>query len=62
MTRLATYSADGQEFYGAVTDTGMIALSPDFPQWPTLYDAIRAGGLQDLGHIFEDLGDQVLSH
>ncbi|UES39045.1 fumarylacetoacetate hydrolase family protein [Roseibium aggregatum] len=48
MTRLATYSADGQEFYGAVTDTGMIALSPDFPQWPTLYDAIRASGLQDL--------------
>ena len=48
MTRLATYSADGQEFYGAVTDTGMIALSPDFPQWPTLYDAIHAGGLQDL--------------
>ena len=48
MTRLATYRAGGKTFYGAVTDAGMIALSPDFPHWPTLYDAIRAGALPDL--------------
>ncbi|MHA7776789.1 fumarylacetoacetate hydrolase family protein [Roseibium sp. M-1] len=48
MTRIATYSAGGKTFYGAVTDEGMIALSPDLPAWPTLYDAIRAGGLPDL--------------
>jgi len=49
MTRLSTYTAAGQRFYGAATDAGMIALSPDFPQWPTLLDALRAGGLAALG-------------
>jgi 2-keto-4-pentenoate hydratase/2-oxohepta-3-ene-1,7-dioic acid hydratase in catechol pathway len=48
MIRLATYSAGGKTFYGSVTEEGMIALSPDFPQWPSLYDAIRAGGMKDL--------------
>ena len=43
--RFATISANGDTFYGAVTDAGMIALSPDFPQWPTLYDVVAAGGL-----------------
>ncbi|MCL6282540.1 fumarylacetoacetate hydrolase family protein [Ruegeria sp. 2012CJ41-6] len=43
--RFATYSAEGETFYGAVTDAGMIALSPEFPQWPTLRDVIAAQGL-----------------
>lgn len=47
--RFATYTAAGETFYGAVTDEGMIALSPEFAQWPTLYDAVVAGGLDDLG-------------
>jgi len=34
--RFATYKANGDIWYGAVTDEGMIALSPDFPAWPTL--------------------------
>ncbi|WP_390911928.1 fumarylacetoacetate hydrolase family protein [Pseudosulfitobacter sp. SM2401] len=46
--KFATYTADGQTFYGAATDAGMIALSPDFPQWPTLRDVIIAGGLGQL--------------
>ena len=46
--RFATYTANGQTFYGAVTDTGMIALSPDFPQWSTMRDVIAADGLPDL--------------
>lgn len=48
MTRLATYSVDGETFYGAVTEEGMVALSPLFPQWPTLYDALREDGLPEL--------------
>jgi len=43
--RFATYTAAGETFYGAITDDGAIALSPDFPQWPTLFDAVVAGGL-----------------
>ncbi|WP_428643420.1 fumarylacetoacetate hydrolase family protein [Roseibium sp.] len=48
MTRFATYSADGKTFYGAVTEAGMIALSPEFPDWPTLRNVIEAGGLATL--------------
>lgn len=48
MSRFASYSANGSTFYGAVTDAGMIALSPEFPQWPTLREVIEADGLHDL--------------
>ncbi|APE42555.1 2-hydroxyhepta-2,4-diene-1,7-dioate isomerase [Sulfitobacter alexandrii] len=43
--RFASFLADGARHYGAVTDAGMIALSPQFPQWPTLQAAIADGGL-----------------
>ena len=46
--RYATYTANEELFYGAVTDEGMIALSPDFPHWPSLYDVIAAGALDQL--------------
>ena len=46
--KFATYRADGQAHYGAVTENGMIALERDFPQWPTLFDAVVAGGLDEL--------------
>lgn len=46
--KYATYMSGGTTFYGAATDDGMIALSPDFPQWPTLLDVIRAGALDQL--------------
>ena len=46
--RFATYTSDGDSYYGAVTDSGMIALGDDFPEWPTLFDAIQADGLNAL--------------
>ncbi|GAA6194466.1 fumarylacetoacetate hydrolase family protein [Phaeobacter sp. NW0010-22] len=46
--KIATYTADGTQFYGAITDAGAVALSPDFPQWVTLYQAIAAGGFDQL--------------
>lgn len=49
----ATYSEAGATYYGAVTDRGMIALNDAFPQWQTLFDAVRAGGLSDLGKVAE---------
>ncbi|WP_027256668.1 fumarylacetoacetate hydrolase family protein [Leisingera aquimarina] len=48
MTRFATYSADGEIFYGAATDAGMIALSLRFPDWPTMREVIAADGLPAL--------------
>jgi 2-keto-4-pentenoate hydratase/2-oxohepta-3-ene-1,7-dioic acid hydratase in catechol pathway len=46
--RFATFTAGGQAHYGAVTDAGLIALDPDFPEWPTLFDAVVAGGVERL--------------
>ena len=47
--KYATYSTNGETFYGAVTDDGMIPLNADFPQWPTLFDVVQANGLDALG-------------
>lgn len=44
----ATYTADNRQYYGAVTDAGLVALSPDFPHWPTLRHVIAAHGLPAL--------------
>ncbi|MEM9870184.1 MAG: fumarylacetoacetate hydrolase family protein [Pseudomonadota bacterium] len=46
--KLATYTTQGSTYYGAVTDDGMIPLSPNFPHWPSLRDVIAADGLHDL--------------
>lgn len=46
--KFATFSAKGAEYYGAVTDAGMIALNGEFPEWPTLLDAVKANGLEAL--------------
>lgn len=44
----ATYTHDGAQFYGAVKEDGMIALSPDCPEWATMRDVIAASGLGKL--------------
>jgi len=49
--RFATYSNNNTTYYGAVTDEGMIALSPECPQWPTLLDVVQANALDDLESI-----------
>jgi len=51
--RFATYSAEGQTYYGAATDAGMIAISPLFPHWPTLLDVVQGGGLDALAESAE---------
>ena len=53
--RFATWSADGEVFYGAVGDGGMIALSPKFPQWKTLRNVIEDEGLPKLAEAAEGL-------
>ena len=44
MTRLATFTAGGRQHWGAVADTGLIALSDAFPHWPSLRAVIAADG------------------
>ena len=49
--KFATYTANGETFYGAVADGGMIALSPDCPEWATLRNVVEAGGLSKLAEL-----------
>ena len=46
--KFATYTADDEIFYGAVSDEGMVALNREFPQWQTLRDVIANHGLSKL--------------
>ncbi|MCB1330421.1 MAG: fumarylacetoacetate hydrolase family protein [Maritimibacter sp.] len=51
--KLASYSVEGMPFWGAVGAGGMIALSPDFPGWPTLREVIEAGALGEVAAAAE---------
>ncbi len=51
MTRVATVETDHGTLYGAITDEGFVALSPDFPDWPTLREVIAGGGLGQLADV-----------
>jgi len=46
--RLASFSAGDDQFWGAVAEGGMVALSPDFPGWPSLREVIAAGALDQV--------------
>ena len=46
--RFAAFEAGGDTGYGAVAKDGIISLSEQFPQWPTLREAIECGGLPEL--------------
>ena len=46
--KFATFTVDGTQYYGALSDGGMIALSGDFPQWKTLRDVIENDGFSSL--------------
>lgn len=59
MTRFATYSTGDKTFYGAVADDGLIPLSPHFPNWPTLREAVGDGGLNQLA---EKAGTLKVAH
>jgi 2-keto-4-pentenoate hydratase/2-oxohepta-3-ene-1,7-dioic acid hydratase in catechol pathway len=40
--RLVTFSSEGVQHWGVTTPGGAVALSEDFPQWPTLRNVIEA--------------------
>ncbi len=52
-TRFATIRAGGRQVYGVVGEGGVVALSDDFPQWPSLRAVIAAGGLGVLARAAE---------
>ncbi|MCT4554050.1 MAG: fumarylacetoacetate hydrolase family protein [Pelagimonas sp.] len=46
--RFATYCAEGETFFGAITEAGAIALNDAFPQQSSLYEVIAAGAFAQL--------------
>jgi 2-keto-4-pentenoate hydratase/2-oxohepta-3-ene-1,7-dioic acid hydratase in catechol pathway len=42
---LVTFTADGQQHWGVTSPGGVLALSPEFPQWRTLRNVIEAGAI-----------------
>ena len=58
MTRLVSYGLDGEDFYGAAVDGGLVPLSPLFPEWPTLRSVIASGGLGRLRDAAAGLSPQ----
>lgn len=46
--RFVTYRSGGETFYGIEKEDGIIPLSADFPQFPSLKEVIEAGALKDL--------------
>jgi 2-keto-4-pentenoate hydratase/2-oxohepta-3-ene-1,7-dioic acid hydratase in catechol pathway len=55
MMRLATFTAGGRQHWGAVGETGLIALSDRFPQWPTLRGVIAAAAWKTVSDMAETL-------
>lgn len=46
--KFASYSKDNELFYGLKTKGGMIALSQEFPDWPTLREVVENNGFKEL--------------
>jgi len=51
--RLAQFTAGGTPFWGAVCEGGVVALSPEYPQFPTLREVIEAGQLRQIAQAAE---------
>lgn len=45
---LVTFTAGGQQFWGVTVAGGVLALSPEFPHWPTLRNVIAAGAIDQV--------------
>ncbi len=46
--RIATYTANGETFFGAITDEGAVALNSEFAEFKSLYEVVAAGAFGQL--------------
>ena len=53
LPRFATIRTKGVQHYGVVVEGGVVALSAEFPQWPTLREVIAAEALPALAQAAE---------
>jgi 2-keto-4-pentenoate hydratase/2-oxohepta-3-ene-1,7-dioic acid hydratase in catechol pathway len=56
---LVTFTADGAQHWGVTAPRGVLALSGEFPQWPTLRGVIAAGAI---GQVLAAAGTRAASH
>lgn len=56
---LVTFTADAKQYWGVSTAGGVIALSPDFPHWPSLRNVIAADAI---GEILAAAAGRALTH
>ena len=54
MVKFATFKSNGKSHYGTIHDAGFAALDPLFPEWPTLFDAVKNNGLSTLEEAAEE--------
>lgn len=45
---LVTFTADAKQYWGVSAEGGVIALSPEFPHWPSLRNVIAAGAIGEI--------------
>ena len=45
---LVTFTAEGSQYWGVTAAGGVLALSPEFPQWRTLRNVIEAGAVAEV--------------
>ncbi len=51
--RIATYTANGETFFGAITDEGAVALNSEFAEFKSLYEVVAAGAFGQLAEAAE---------
>jgi 2-keto-4-pentenoate hydratase/2-oxohepta-3-ene-1,7-dioic acid hydratase in catechol pathway len=56
---LVTFTAGGQQLWGVTAPGGVLALSPEFPQWRSLRGVIEAGAI---GTLLDAGKDRPASH
>ena len=53
--KFISFNADDRELYGIAIEDGIISMTDEFPEWPTLRSVIAAGGLEILQEKSQDL-------
>ena len=51
--KFATFKSNGKSHYGAIHDAVIAALDSLFPEWPTLFNAVKNNGLSALEEAAE---------
>jgi 2-keto-4-pentenoate hydratase/2-oxohepta-3-ene-1,7-dioic acid hydratase in catechol pathway len=59
MSNLVTFTAAGQQFWGVTAPGGVVAMSPEFPQWRTLRSVIEA---QAIGQMLAVAKGRAATH